>query len=165
MTMQMPLTAGDALRRGPARARATGGPRLLVAVSLRAARVYAYELRNSVPQPLIPYDRTGFGRHLHWAAHQDGTGRHTRAQDRFAGSVAHTLCGAGELLLLGNGPGARAAASQLFAVLRRRYQDLADRVVGSIVVAEDHLTEDQLLAATCAFYAGGGGALDRPVLL
>jgi DNA-directed RNA polymerase specialized sigma24 family protein len=35
----------------------------------------------------------------------------------------------------------------LFAVLRRRYQDLADRVVGSIVMAEDHLTEEALLAA------------------
>jgi hypothetical protein len=138
------------------RLRDAGGARLLVVLSRRAGRVYAYELRNSVPQRLIPYDRNGFGHHLHRAEDYDVTALGTRGQEQFAGAVADTLRGAGALLLLGSGPGGRAAVGTLFAVLRRRYQDLADRVVGSIVVAEDYLTEDRLLAATRAFHADGG---------
>jgi hypothetical protein len=42
---------------------------------------------------------------------------------------------------------------QLLAALRRNHPDLADRVVGSIVVDEHHLTEDQLLATAREFYA------------
>ena len=162
MTMQMRLTDVGAMRGDGPGLRDAGGARLLVVFSRRAARVYAYELRNSAPQQLIPYDRNGFGRHFHRAEDHDVTELGTRGREQFAGAVADTLRGAGALLLLGSGPGGRAALGTLFAVLRRRHQDLADRVVGSIVVAEDHLTEDALLAATRAFYAGGGGGSRAP---
>src|SRR4051794_28715065 len=42
---------------------------------------------------------------------------------------------------------------QLLAELRRHHRDLADRVVGSVVVDAKHLMEDQLLAAARDFYA------------
>jgi hypothetical protein len=54
---------------------------------------------------------------------------------------------------------------RLLAELRRHHADLARRVVGSIVVDETHLTEDQLLAASREFYArmpaaeGGAGSV------
>jgi hypothetical protein len=151
----MQLTDRDR-QRGASRLRAAVGAHLLVAVSPRAARVYAYELHDSVPQQLVPYDRSGFGRHLHWADDQGGAGRREHGRDQFAGAVANTLRGAGALLLVGNGPGARAAVSGLFEVLRRHYQDLADRVIGSIVVTNEHLTEDELLGAACVFHANAG---------
>ena len=162
MTMQMRLPDVGAMRGDEPGLRDAGGARLLVVLSRRAARVYACELRNSAPQRLIPYDRNGFGRHLHRAEDYDVTELATRGHEQFAGAVADTLRGAGALLLLGSGPGGRPAVGTLFAVLRRRYEDLADRVVGSIVMAEDHLTEDALLAATRAFYGGGGGGSRAP---
>jgi hypothetical protein len=42
---------------------------------------------------------------------------------------------------------------QLFTELKRNYQALARRVVGSIVVNEEPLTENQLLAKARAYYA------------
>jgi hypothetical protein len=159
--MQMRLTDARAMQGDGPGLRDAGGARLLVVLSRRAARVYACELRNSAPQRLIPYDRNGFGRHLHRAEDYEATGLGTRRHEQFAGAVADTLRGAGSLLLLGSGPGGRAAVGTLFSVLRRQHQDLADRVVGSIVVAADHLTEDALLAATRAFYAGASRAPEQ----
>jgi hypothetical protein len=42
---------------------------------------------------------------------------------------------------------------ELLAQLNRHHGDLAKRVVGSIVLDETHMTEDQLLARAREFYA------------
>ena len=42
---------------------------------------------------------------------------------------------------------------QLLAELKRFHKDLAQRVVGVVVVDQPHLTEDQLLAKAREFYA------------
>ena len=41
---------------------------------------------------------------------------------------------------------------QLLAELKHNHIDLAERVVGSVVVDEQHLTENQLLAKAREFY-------------
>ncbi|MCL1473418.1 hypothetical protein [Argonema antarcticum] len=41
----------------------------------------------------------------------------------------------------------------LLAELKENHPDLARRVVGTIVVNEQHMTEDQLLAKARSFYA------------
>jgi hypothetical protein len=128
------------------------GPHLLVVVHHRVARIYRIALRESLPEQLIPYDRTGFGRHLHHAE-LNGSGRRTPDQDDFHQAVAATLQGAERILLFGSGPGASGAVAQLFDALRRSHQDLSDRVTGWIVVDEGHLTESRLLADSRAYYA------------
>jgi hypothetical protein len=45
---------------------------------------------------------------------------------------------------------------QLLAALKRDHPDLARRVVGSLVVDEAHMTEDQLLSKAREFYARRG---------
>jgi len=67
------------------------------------------------------------------------------------------LRGAREILLLGAGTGASSAMDHLVAELRRNHPELAERVVGSLVVDEAHLTENQLLAKARAFYTGAAG--------
>jgi hypothetical protein len=44
---------------------------------------------------------------------------------------------------------------QLLAELKRHHPDISERVVGSVVVDAQHLTEDQLLAKARDFYAAG----------
>jgi hypothetical protein len=127
------------------------GPHLLVVVHHRVARIYRFVLRESLPAELIPYDRAGFGRHLHHAE-VNGSGRRTSNQDDFHQAVAATLRGAERILLFGSGPGASGAVAQLFDALRRSHEDLSDRVTGWIVVDEGHLTESELLADSRQYY-------------
>jgi hypothetical protein len=129
------------------------GAHLLVVIDHRMARIYKSELHGSMPERLIPYDRGGFDRHLHYVE-ENGSGQRKPEQKTFYEAVARTLQGAQEILLFGSGTGASSAMEHLLAALRRDHHDLADRVVGSIVVDEHHLTEDQLLAMARDFYAG-----------
>lgn len=130
------------------------GPHLMVVLHHAVARIYRLDLHESLPAALMPYDRAGFGRHLHHVEADAGSGRRAAEQAGFHAAVAATLREAERIVLFGSGPGARGAVARLFAALRRDHHDLADRVLGWIVVDEGHLTETQLLADARAYYAG-----------
>jgi hypothetical protein len=136
----------------PMRAAVAAGVHLLVVIDHRLARVYKTEFRGSVPERIIPYDAAGAGRHLHHVEH-DGDGKR-RPEDRdFYAAVAMSCSGAEQILLFGSGTGASSAMDGLLAELRRHHKEVAGRVIGSVVVDERHLTEDQLLARAREFYA------------
>ncbi len=124
---------------------AAEGAHLLVVIDHRLARIYKAELHGSVPQRVIPYDRSGFGRHLHYVQ-DDSNGQRVPEVKSFYEAIAKTLEGAEKILLFGSGTGASSAMEQLLAELKQHHKELAVRVVGSVVVDEHHLTEDELLA-------------------
>jgi hypothetical protein len=134
---------------------AAEGVHLLVVIDHRAARVYRTELHGSVPQRVTPYDPGGFGRHLH-NVQDNGDGRRKPERKSFYESIARSLHGAEQILLFGSGTGASSAMDQLLAALKRDHPDVAGRVVGSLVVDAQHLTEDELLAKARDFYATAG---------
>jgi hypothetical protein len=127
------------------------GGHLLVVIDHRLARIYQAELHGTVPQRIVPYDRSGFGRHLHHVENESNGQRKPEIKS-FYEAVAKTLLDAEKILLFGTGTGASSAMDQLLAALRRDHPALADRVVGSVVVDEQHLSEDQLLAQARSFY-------------
>ena len=129
------------------------GTHLLVVIDHRQARVYRTELHGSVPQRITPYDPGGLGRHLHYVQ-DDSDGRRKPELKSFYEAVAKTLEGAEQILIFGSGTGASSAMEELLAELKHHHGDVAKRVVGSIVLDETHLTEDQLLAKARDFYAG-----------
>jgi hypothetical protein len=131
------------------------GAHLLVVIDHREARVYRAELHGSVPQRVVPYDPHGFGRHLH-NVEDDGNGQRKPERKSFYESVAKTLRGAEQVLVFGSGTGASSAMDQLLAALKHDHPDVAKRVVGSLVVDAQHLSEDQLLAKARDFYANAG---------
>jgi hypothetical protein len=53
---------------------------------------------------------------------------------------------------------------QLLAALKHDHPDLAKRMVGSLVVDAQHLSEDQLLAKARDFYAGAASLPDQRML-
>jgi len=128
------------------------GAQLLVVIDHRLARVYQAEVHGSIPKRIIPYDRNGFGRHLHYVQ-DDSNGQRKPEIKSFYEAVAKTLQDAGKILLFGSGTGASSAMEQLHTALRRDHSALADRVVGRVVVDEQHRSEDQLLAEARQFYA------------
>ena len=131
---------------------AAEGVHLLVVIDHRQARVYQTELHGSVPQRIVPYDPHGFGRHLH-NVQDDADGQRKPERKSFYEAVAQTLRGAEQVLLFGSGTGASSAMEQLLLELQHHHHDIAERVVGKVVLGEQHLTEDQLLARAREVYA------------
>jgi hypothetical protein len=127
------------------------GMHLLVVIDHRAARVYRAELQGAVFTLITPYDPHGHGRHLHYVQ-DDSNGQRKPERKGFYDAVVKTLQGAERILLFGHATGASSAVAHLLAELRQHHAELADRVVGSLVVDEPHLTEDQLLAKACAYF-------------
>jgi hypothetical protein len=130
-----------------------GGLHLLVVIDHREARVYQTELQGSVPQRVMPYNPGGFGRHLHYVQ-DDSNGQRKPERKSFYEAVAKTLRGAEKVLLFGSGTGTSSAMAQLLAELKQHHADLAKRVVGTVVIDESHLSEDQLLAKAREVYTG-----------
>lgn len=128
------------------------GVHLLVVIDHRQARIYRTELHGTLPQRITPYDPDGFGRHLH-DVQSHATGKRKPERKSFYEAVAQTLRGAEKILVFGSSTGASSAMDQLLAELKHFHADVAKRIVGSMVVDETHLTEDQLLAKAREFYA------------
>jgi len=128
------------------------GAHLLVVIDHRQARVYQTELHGSVPQRIVPYDPHGFGRHLH-NVQDDSNGQRKPERKSFYKAVAQTLRGAEQVLVFGSGTGASSAMEQLLIELNQHHQDLVERIVGTVVLGEQHLTENQLLARARDVYA------------
>ena len=57
------------------------------------------------------------------------------------------------MLIFGSSTGASSTMDYLLAELKQHHRDVAKHVVGSIVLDEQHLTEDQLLARDREIYA------------
>jgi hypothetical protein len=131
---------------------AADGVNLLVVIDHRMARIYKAELHGSVPQRVIPFDLHGSGRHLHNVEdHADG--QRKPEMKSFYEAIARTLRGGDKILVFGSGTGASSAMEHLLAELREHHADIFKRVVGSVVVDEPHLTENQLLAKARDFYS------------
>ncbi len=131
---------------------AAEGINLLVVIDHREARIFKTELHGAVPQRLSAYDPHGSNRYLH-NVDADANGQRKPELKTFYEAVAKTLTGAQKILILGSATGSSSAMDHLVADLKQNHPDLAKRVVGTVVVNEQHMTEDQLLAEARAFYA------------
>jgi len=136
---------------GPVAALPENGGHILVVIDHRSARVYKAELHGTVPHRITPFDPHGFGRNLHYVQ-DDSNGQRKPERKSFYEAIAKTLGLAAEILLIGSSTGAASAMEQLLAELQQNHPDVAKRVVGSMVVDAQHLTEDQLLAKAREFY-------------
>ena len=70
--------------------------------------------------------------------------------------MAAALEGAGPILIFGTGTGTGSEMEQFVAWLGQHHPDVARRVIGSLAIDENHLTEGQLLAKAREFHAGAG---------
>ena len=128
------------------------GPHLLVVIDHQEAKVYRTEVQGAVPARIVPYDPHGYGRHLH-SAHEWTDGKTPPERKSFYDAVAKTLRGAEQIVVFGCGTGKSSAMEQLLADLKTHHADVAEKVVGSVVVDSHHTTENQLLAKAREFYA------------
>ena len=127
-------------------------PHLLVVVDHQEARVYRTEVQATVPVRITPFDPHGYGRHLH-SAHEWTDGKRQPERKSFYEAIAKTLRGAEQVLLFGSGTGRSSAMEMLLADLKAHHADVAEKIIGSVVVDAHHTTDGQLLAQARDFYA------------
>ena len=129
----------------PTQLPAVAATHLLVVIDHHEARVYSTEVHGTVPARITPYDPYGFGRSLRYTQ-DDSNGQRKPELNSFYEAVAKTLQGAQQILVFGTGTGASRAMNQLLMDLAKHHHDVAGRIIGSEVINEHHLTENQLLA-------------------
>ena len=115
------------------------------------ARIFRAETRGAVAQKLVPYDPHGFRRHLH-SENPETAGKRAPERKSYYEAVAKTLQGADRILIFRTGTGESSAMDRLLADLKHNHQDVAGRVIGSIVIDKHHTTEGELLAEAREFF-------------
>ncbi len=133
----------------------TPGVHLVVFIDHQEAKIYRTELHGVVPQQIVPYDPHGFGRHLR-SENPETDGRREPERKSYYEAVAATLRGADQILIFGSGTGQSSAMEHLLAELKHDHREVANHIVGTILVDEHHLTEGQLLAQAREFFASRG---------
>ena len=125
---------------------------MLVVIDHQEAMVYRTEVHGSTPVSIAPYDPHGYRKHLH-SAHEWTDGKRQPERKGFYEAIAKTLQGAEQVLLFGSGTGRSSAMEMLISDLKAHHSDVADKIIGSVVVDAHHTTENQLLAKARDFYA------------
>jgi hypothetical protein len=121
----------------------------LLLIDRREARIFRPEMYGGLPRKILPVE---------YSQHTRDSGDVSRGKDKpdatiFFKPVAEALREAARILIFGTGTGTSSEMNQLIAWLNKHHPELARRIVGSVVVNEQHLTDDQLLAKAREFYA------------
>ena len=123
----------------------------LLVIDHHEARLFRSEVHGAVPQTIIPHEPEFF-RHAQNSQNLS-RGKEKPDPNSFFGPVAQALQVAGPILIFGTGTGAGSEMEQFVAWAKHHHPELAKRIIGSLVVDENHLTVDQLLAKAREFYA------------
>jgi hypothetical protein len=125
---------------------------ILVVIDHQKARLFRTEMIGAVPQLILPHQPDEYFRQ----AHEDRnffSGKEKPAPNGFFEPVAKALKNVGKILIFGTGTGTSSEMDQFTVWLKKHHAELSRRIVGTIVVDEQHLTESQLLAKAREFYA------------
>jgi len=141
-------------------ATAEGKTDWLLVIDHYEARIYRSEMRGAVPQQILPHEPEDYFRHAH------NSKGFTRGQEKpepnsFFEPVARALAGAGRILIFGTGTGMSNEMDQFVAWANDHHPELAERIIGSLVVDESHLTDGQLLAKARDFYYEAQGKMTK----
>ena len=121
----------------------------LLVIDHHEARIFRSEIHGGLPQKILPAE---------YSQHTRDSGDVSRGKEKpdatsFFKPVAEALRTAGQILVFGTGTGTSNEMNQFTAWLNKHDPELGKRIVGSVVVDEQYLTEDQLLAKAWEFYA------------
>jgi hypothetical protein len=124
----------------------------LLVIDHHEARLFRSEMHGAVPQQLWPHEP---GRYFRHAQNSQNLSRGKEEPDpnSFFEPVARVLQAVDQLLVFGTGTGKSSEMDQFVAWLKIHHPELAARIIGSLVVDENHLTDSELLGKARDFYA------------
>lgn len=123
----------------------------LVVIDHREARIYRSVGPDAVAQQIRPHVREGFFQHAP-DSKEFARGQEKPRPSSFFEPVAAMLNGAGKILIFGSGTGSGSEMDQFTSWLGVHRPETAKRIVGSVVIDENHLSEPQLLAKARTFF-------------
>lgn len=131
---------------------------VVVVINQKEAIIFKSLGKESVPERLHPEDTNGA---LHNLNHIKGADKGSRTSENivYYQEIATALNGSGEVLLMGNGTGASSAMSNFTDYLITHNPQIANRIVGSLTLDLESLTEGQLLQDARAFYSTRDGVV------
>jgi hypothetical protein len=124
----------------------------LLVINHHEARIFRAEMHGALPQQILPHEPDDFFRHAP-NSKEFSRGQEKPDPNSFFEPMAKALKDAGKILVFGGGTGMSSEMDQFVAWVKLHHPELAQRIIGSLVVDEHHLTEDQLLAKAREFYA------------
>ena len=123
----------------------------LLVIDHHEARIFHAELEGAIPQRILPYEPGSYFRHTPDSV-ATSRGQEKPDTNTFFEPVAKILQAPGPILIFGTGKGTSSEMDQFVAWLKHHHPETSNRIVGSVVVNEHHLTEEQLLAKARDFY-------------
>jgi hypothetical protein len=125
----------------------------LLVINHHEARIFLSEMSGASLLRILPHAPEEYFRHAH-NSKDFARGREKPDPNSFFEPVARALEAAGSILIFGSGTGTSNEMDLFVAWLKVRHPELASRIIGTLVVDEKHLTQDQLLAKARGYYAG-----------
>ena len=130
----------------------------LLVIDHHQARLFRSEMHGAVPQKLHPHEPDRYFRHEQNSQNLS-RGKEKPEPNSFFEPIAKELHAAGQLLIFGTGTGKSNEMDQFVAWTRLHHPELAARIIGSLVVDENHLTDGQILGKAREFYESRAGAI------
>ena len=124
----------------------------LLLIDHREARIFRSKIHGAPPQQIRSHNPTEYFGRAH-DSREVSRGKEKPEPNSFFEPVAEALKAAGQILIFGTGTGTSNEMDQFIAWLQIHHPVVAGRIIGSLVVDEHHLTNDQLLAKAREFYA------------
>jgi hypothetical protein len=124
----------------------------LLVIDHHEARIFRSEIHGAVPQQILPHEPDDYFRHAHHSK-DFSRGQEKPDPNSFFEPVVAALQAPGSILIFGTGTGEGSEMEQFVAWSKHHHPELAGRIIGSVVVDEHHLSENQLLAKAREFYA------------
>jgi len=124
----------------------------LVVIDHHEARLFRSEMHGAIPQQILPHIPEDYFRHAH-NSKDFSRGQEKPDPNSYFEPVARALSAGGKFLIFGTGTGMSSEMDQFISWLKVHHHELSKQMIGSQVVDEYHLTEDQLLAKAREFYA------------
>lgn len=124
----------------------------LLVVNHHEARIYRTEMEGGSPHRISSHSHDSASRH---APHSKDFSRGQEKPDPngFFEPVSKALQSGGPILIFGTGTGKSSEMAQFVTWLKLHHPATAHRIVGSVVIDENHLSEGQLLAKARSFYS------------
>jgi hypothetical protein len=123
----------------------------LLVIDHHQARLFRSEMHGAVPQRLLPHEPDEYFRHEQNSQNLS-RGKEKPDPNTFFEPVAKELKAAAQVLIFGTGTGKSSEMDQFVGWLKLHHPELAKRIIGSVVIDESHLTDDQLLGKAREFY-------------
>jgi hypothetical protein len=124
----------------------------LLIIDHRQARIFRSKMQGAVPEQILPHEPDDFFRQAP-DSKDFARGQEKPDPNSFFEPVAKALQNAGQILVFGTGVATGSEMDQFVAWLKIHHPPIAARIIGSITIDEQHLTDDQLLAKAREFYS------------